>query len=231
MFGFLESSFVDYPGKICSVIFSSGCKLRCPFCHNPQLVLEQEPCSASQEDILKHLEKRRNVLDAVCISGGEPLLKLEEWIDLLSPIKELGLLVKLDTNGLLPEQLQYLLQLKIIDYIAMDIKTSTDKYPQASGVPDLDISPFQKSVKLIQDSGLDYEFRTTVVPDFYTEEDAVKIGEWLKGSKRYVLQQFSNRQEMIDPAFENVTPYPPSKLEEFRKILEPYFGEVLVKGA
>jgi len=230
MFGLLESSFVDYPGKICVVVFFPGCKLRCSFCHNPQLVLDEEACTADKEDLLKLLESRGHVLDGVCFSGGEPLLHAADLADLIPEIKSRGLLVKLDTNGYLPDELAELLHKQLVDYIAMDIKSSPIHYAAATGTPDLDFSRIERSAALIRGCGVDYEFRTTVVPDFFTADDALQVGEWLKGSKKYVLQQFSTRQTLLDPAFQNKQPYPPSKLRKFQRLLTPYFERVDVRG-
>ncbi|MFC1478290.1 anaerobic ribonucleoside-triphosphate reductase activating protein [Candidatus Margulisiibacteriota bacterium] len=238
MFDLLASSFVDYPGKICTVIFFPGCQFRCPFCQNPALVSNRTPASADINSVRTILEKRKHLLDGICITGGEPLLHHKELRELIQAVKEIDrgsdnppFAVKLDTNGYSPDILEELLKDNVLDYIAMDIKTAPAKYPEAAGLPSLDISLIEHSIELIRSSGIEYEFRTTVVPEFFDAEDALKIGEWLKGSKKYMLQQFSNRQEMLDPAFKNKQPYPSSKLQEFKKTLEPYFEKVEVRGS
>ncbi|MFA5928500.1 MAG: anaerobic ribonucleoside-triphosphate reductase activating protein [Candidatus Margulisiibacteriota bacterium] len=228
MFGLLETSLIDYPGKICSTIFFPGCNFLCPFCHNPELVKNTAQCQADLETIRAHLEKRRHVLDGVCLTGGEPLLKPKELAILLPRIKEYGLLAKLDTNGYQPRALNTVI--KQLDFIAMDIKSSPDKYHLAAGLPAVNLKNLEQSINMIKNSGLDYEFRTTVVPGLYDQEDALKIGQWLKGSKKYVLQQYSTRQAMLDPSCQAIKPYPPSRLKEFQNLLRPYFGTVELRG-
>ncbi|MFH1428848.1 MAG: anaerobic ribonucleoside-triphosphate reductase activating protein [Candidatus Margulisiibacteriota bacterium] len=237
MFDLLESSFVDYPGKISAVIFFPGCQFRCPFCQNPDLVLNKAPASSNINVLCTLLKKRAHLLDGVCITGGEPLLRYKELCELIQVVKSIDrgsgnppFVVKLDTNGYAPDRLENLLKANRLDYIAMDIKTSPAKYPEAAGLPGLDIRLIERSIELIRSSGIDYEFRTTVVPDFFTDEDAKKIGEWLKDSKKYALQQFSNRNNMLDETYKEKQPYPSSKLREFKKILEPFFEKVEVRG-
>ncbi|MFC1596149.1 anaerobic ribonucleoside-triphosphate reductase activating protein [Candidatus Margulisiibacteriota bacterium] len=236
MFSLLESSFIDYPGKICAVIFFPGCNFRCPFCHNPGLAKDDGSCIQNIQDIIKHLEKRKNVLDGVCLTGGEPLLHSENLLHLITAIKSITrkdnttYLIKLDTNGYFPQKLKKLIDKKLIDYIAMDIKSSPAKYPKATAIDNIDINKINESIKLIRESNIAYEFRTTVVPDFFTEKDAILIGEWLKGSNKYVMQQFSNKQDMLDPVFQTKQPYPKDQLIEYQNLLKPYFENIKVRS-
>src|SRR3989338_1289419 len=192
--GLQKTSLVDFPSCLACTVFISTCNFRCGFCYNVDLVDDSNKLKEyTEEDILKFLEKRKNVLDGVCITGGEPAL-YDNLRGFISKIKSRGFKVKLDTNGARPDILKSLIDDGLLDYIAMDIKSSKEKYSKAAGIK-VDIDKIQESINLIRDSGVDYEFRTTVVPDFFSEEDAKSIGEWLKGSKKYALQQFITREK------------------------------------
>lgn len=226
--GIQKTSTIDYPDKICTVLFLPGCNFRCGFCQNPDLInnIDNLP-TISEDEIFKILEERRNFIDGVCITGGEPLLH-KDISGFIKKIKDKRVLVKLDTNGSNPEMLKQLIDKKLIDFIAMDIKSDKKNYQKAAGVP-VDMRKIEKSIELIKNSKIDYEFRSTVVPLFFNEDIILNIGKWLKGSKKFALQQF-RPNITLDPEFKKINPYPPEKLMEFAKLLEPYFEAVEVRG-
>ncbi len=226
--GYIPSSLLDYPGKICSVIFLPHCNFRCPFCQNPDLITKPDNIpNIELKKISEHLKSRRKWLDGVCITGGEPCLH-SNLPKFLSEIKKLGFLVKLDTNGANPKMLKELIEKKLVDYIAMDIKAPLKDYDKVAKVK-VNKKDIQESINLIKKSKVDYEFRTTVVPKFTGKKEIKEIGKWLKGSKRYYLQQF-RAVKTLDKTFEKVKPYPPEKLKEFAKIMKPFFKSVKVRG-
>ncbi len=195
--GFQKMTLLDYPGKVACTLFTAGCNFRCGFCHNASLVTHiDSSADYSTEEILKFLEKRQGLLDGVCITGGEPLLQpdIDEFI---KQIKALGYSVKLDTNGSFPEKLISLVEKGLIDYVAMDIKNSKQKYALTAGVADLDITPIEQSVEYLKKGNVDFEFRTTVVREFHTADDIKAIGEWIKGAPRYFLQNFVDSGDLI----------------------------------
>lgn len=194
--GLTKTTLLDYPGHVAATIFTGGCNFRCPFCHNAGLVLT--PSSAemySEEDVFSFLKKRRNVLQGVCITGGEPTL-CADLPEFIRKVKKLGYAVKLDTNGYKPEVLRALLQAELLDYVAMDIKNCLSKYGATAGV-EVELKKVEQSVELLKNSGIDYEFRTTVVKEFHTPEDLREIGKWLKGCSKYFLQQFRESDNLI----------------------------------
>jgi len=224
--GLQKLTLVDYPGKVAATVFLIGCNFRCGFCHNPELVdseeIKNQP-QISEKEFFKFLDSKQGLIDGVCITGGEPTIQ-PDLIDFIRKIKTKGFLVKLDTNGLNPELLDKLIKEKLVDFVAMDIKTSLDKYEKATSVK-VDFEKIKKSVELIKKSGVDYEFRTTIVPELVEKEDIEKIGEWLKGAKKIALQQFQNKK-VLDKNFEKTQPYPDKTLKEFGKILEKYIERV-----
>mgnify|MGYP000893429640 CR=1 FL=1 len=192
--GYQPLTLLDYPGKLAATAFTLGCILRCPFCHNPELIKSSKKYLAQAggdktDEFLGFLETRRGKLDGVCITGGEPTLH-GDLLDFIRKVKSLGFLVKLDTNGAFPDIVRNIAKTKLVDFWAMDIKHTPEKYPLASGNPDIAIESFQKSVKTIMESGTDYEFRTTVVPGIHTEDDFREIGTWIRGARRFALQEF-----------------------------------------
>lgn len=189
--GLQKLTLIDYPGKIAAAVFTAGCNFRCPFCHNPELVLPEQIKKQSKISLFNFfdfLKSRRSQLEGVCITGGEPTLH-QDLPDFIKRIKDLGFLVKLDTNGSHPKVLSQLIQNHLIDTIAMDIKSSAERYVQACGVK-CDLNIIERSIRLIQTSGLDYIFRTTVVPDLVNKTDIKKIKTWLADDKDLVLQEF-----------------------------------------
>ena len=195
--GFQKMTLLDFPGRVACTVFTAGCNLRCPFCHNAALVTHiDESASFSEEEILDYLKKRKGLLDGVCITGGEPLLQagIEDFI---AKIKAIGYAVKLDTNGFYPEKLISLVKGGLVDYVAMDIKNSKEKYAQTTGVEDIDINAVEKSVEFFLQGNIDFEFRTTIVNELHTVEDIALIGEWIKGAPKYFLQNFVDSGDLI----------------------------------
>ncbi|MBS3098559.1 anaerobic ribonucleoside-triphosphate reductase activating protein [Candidatus Woesearchaeota archaeon] len=227
--GLQKTTLIDYPGKVAATIFVGKCNFRCGFCYNKDLVVDYDKLpTLKEEEILDFLKSRKKWLDGVCISGGEPTMH-KELPEFIKKIKEIGLLVKLDTNGVNPSMLRELIDKKLVDYVAMDIKGPLDKYSITAGVK-VDKEKIKESVDILMKSNVDYEFRTTVVPGLLDNGDFEKIGKWLKGAKRYFLQQFKPDKKCIDKSYADKKPLPAGKLEEFKKILNPYFEEVGVRG-
>ena len=195
--GFQKMTMLDYPGKVACTLFTAGCNFRCPFCHNALLVTEIDQAPAlDTEEILAYLRKRRGILDGVAITGGEPLMN-PDISDLLEQLKELGYAVKVDTNGSYPDRLREIVSAGLADYIAMDVKNAKEKYAMTVGLPSLDLAPIEQSVDYLLSGAADFEFRTTVVKEFHTEEDIASISEWIAGAPRYFLQNFKEADHMI----------------------------------
>ncbi len=219
----------DFVGHISSTVFLGGCNFKCPYCHNSDLVLRPESFPTIPLDYFTgFLDGRKNWLEGLCITGGEPLIH-EELGELLSCIKERGLLVKIDTNGSFPARLEELIQRNLVDHIAMDVKAPLERYQEVtrSRVKEEDIS---KSLEIVKNSGLEYVFRTTVVPDLVGPDDIKKICKMLKGAQAFQLQQFIP-VNTIDDLYLQKKPYSPEKIKELAKIAEPYFSEVRIEGS
>lgn len=223
--GMQKLTLVDYPGKCAAILFTGACNFRCPFCQNASLVLHPESEPVIEEDeIFSFLSKRRNMLEGVVVTGGEPTLN-KDLIEFLSRIKKLGYAVKLDTNGYLPSVLKDAVLSGNVDYVAMDIKTSLDEYPLLCGV-DIDTSRIRESIDFLLEGRVDYEFRTTVVKQLHKSENFEKIGEIIKGGKRYYLQSFVESEDIIGNGLEA-----PSleDLQNYVKILSSYIKEVSIR--
>jgi len=226
--GYIPSSLLDYPGKICSVIFLPDCNFRCPYCQNPDLITKPDKIpNIEPKKIFEHLESRRKWLDGVCITGGEPCLH-QSLPKFLSEIKKLGFLVKLDTNGSNPKMLKELIEKKLVNYIAMDIKASLKDYDKVAKVK-VNKKDIQESVNIIRKSKVDYEFRTTVVPKLTGKKEIEEIGKWLKGSKRYCLQRF-RPLTTLDESFKSEKTCTPEELKELAEVARPFFKSVKVRG-
>lgn len=225
--GLQKTSLIDYPDKMSCVVFLGGCNFRCGFCQNSDLVLEPEKQPTIPEsEFFEFLDQRKGWLDGVTVTGGEPCLH-KELSQLLAGIKERGYMVKLDTNGYNPVALMQIIDQKLVDYIAMDIKTDRKNYSRATGI-DIDISKIEQSIELIRNSGIEYEFRSTIVPTFFNREIILNIGKWLEGSEKHILQQF-RAEKTLDPKFKDVKPLPKEKIEEFAELLKPFFKKVEVR--
>jgi len=225
--GIQKTSLLDYPDKISAIIWTVGCNFRCPFCYNRDIV-EGKTEIIPEEEVLSFLKKRKGLLEGLVITGGEPLLH-KDITDFLEKVKKLGYPIKIDTNGSFPEKLKELIDKKLVDYISMDVKAPKNKYSQLTGKK-IDIKKIQKSIKLIQNSDIDYEFKTTFVPTLLTKEDIIKIGEWLKGSKKYFLQQFKNDTSLISSQLKKISPYPKEDLWDVLEKIKPFFQECYIRG-
>jgi len=228
--GLQKISLLDYPEKTAATIFFAGCNFRCPFCHNGDLVLNPEKADKiDEEEIYDFLNKRRGLLDGVCITGGEPFLK-KDLLKFISNIKELGFLVKVDTNGSFPNRLIELIDSKLIDYIAMDIKNSKEKYLVTAGLPKMmeedTLKRISRSIDVLIKSSIDYEFRTTVTKELHNLEDIKNIGEWLNGSKKYVIQNYVDSNKTIKEGYSS---HEKDWLIEAKNILNQYIRDVNIK--
>ena len=222
--GLQKMSLADYSPYTSCVVFLSGCNFRCGFCHNPDLLVEIDKTPTIPEDsFFSFLEKRKKWLDGVVITGGEPCL-YEELPDFIKKIKEMGYKVKLYTNGTKPEMVKGLINGGLIDSVSMDIKGSLENYDKAANVK-VDKDKINESVKVIMGSNIDNEFRMTCVPKLVSKEDFKNIGEWLKGCKRFYIQQFSNKV-CLDSSFEKIEPFSNEELREFKGILAGYIDNV-----
>jgi len=219
-------STVDYPGKIVTTLFTGGCNFRCPFCQNRDLVLnfDQIPTILDAK-VMRVLKKRRGFIDGICITGGEPTIE-KDLVPFCQRLKDLGFLVKVDTNGYLPQVVAELT--KAVDYIAIDIKSSPKRYSLAAGIQ-IDLKRLRRSIEILMNSGIEYEFRTTYVPGFVGEEDLEEIGKLIEGSRLYALQQF-RPGTTLDPTYSQLRPYPVERLQSFAEIMGAYVKKVEVRG-
>ena len=195
--GMQKLTLLDFPGVVACTLFTAGCNFRCPWCHNAGLVLpEENPDLLEGDEVLSFLEKRKGVLDGVCVTGGEPLLQAE-LPEFLRRVKDLGYRVKLDTNGSFPEKLEELVREKLVDRVAMDIKNGPSRYAETAGLRDLDLSAVTASKDFLLSDPVDYEFRTTVVRGLHTAESLLEAADWIAGAKQWFLQQFKDSGNLI----------------------------------
>lgn len=223
--GLQKITLVDYPGKIAATVFTLGCNFRCPYCHNPELVLpsliKTQPKLAEKE-ILKFLNEKRKFLEALCITGGEPTLN-KDLKDFIKKVKALGYLVKLDTNGSLPEILKDLIDNQLVDYVAMDIKAPPEKYNLFT-LENISIEKIQESIDILKKGKVDYEFRTTVAPIVLEEEDILKIANWLKPAKAYLLQRFESIK-VLSKDYEGLKGFSEENLQRLVGKIKPFFSK------
>jgi pyruvate formate lyase activating enzyme len=230
--GFIKASLLDWDGKIVSTLYVPGCNMRCPYCQNAELILnpKQYP-TISKEEIKNFYLQRKDFLDGICLTGGEPCL-YGDLAEFLEDFKEIGAQVKLDTNGTYPEKIRETIGKNVVDYVAMDVKAplNFESYKKSSGIKDEKLfSKVKESIRLIMNSKIDYEFRTTVVPSLHKEKDIVDIAKYLKGAKKYALQNFQN-VNTLDKSFAEIEPYKREKLEKFAKKINPYINNVIIRG-
>ena len=223
--GIDKLSLLDYDEKLSCVLFAKACNFLCPFCHNGLTVLESETYIPFDQ-IIEFLNSRKGKLDAVVVTGGEPTL-MEDIVEKITKIKSMGFLVKLDTNGTRPEVIKELLDRNLLDYIAMDIKNSLAMYPITTGCKSINNEKIIESIKLIQNSGIDYEFRTTLVNEFHSLESIKEMGELVKGSKKLYLQQFVDREGVIQ---KGLHPVDEDLANKFKEILSNYVESVSLRG-
>ena len=224
--GLQKLTLLDWPGRVACTVFLGGCNFRCPFCHNGDLVIGPFPDSICEGEFLAYLEKRRGLLDGVCVTGGEPLLR-PDLENFLTKIKELGFPVKLDTNGSDPAALQALWERGLIDYAAMDLKNSPARYAETVGLPGLDLGPIRESAAWLLEGYVDYEFRTTVVREFHNAEDFLAMADWIAGAKRYFLQSFVDRETVLRPG---LTAWGKEDLERFADLVRHKVPSVQLRG-
>ena len=224
--GLQKMTLLDFPGRVACTVFLGGCDFRCPFCHNGELLDGSAPAVMDDQELLRFLKGRQGLLDGVAITGGEPLLR-KDLPELLRAIRELGFGVKVDTNGNHPDALAALLQEGLVDYVAMDLKNSPEKYALTVGLESLELSPIRRSVKLLMDSSIPYEFRTTVVDELHEAADFEAIGAWIAGAKRYFLQAFTDRDTV---PFAGLHAPSAQRMGEYLAIMKRYVPDSALRG-
>lgn len=225
--GFQKMTVLDFPERIACTVFTAGCNLRCPFCHNARLVTHTvKEDTIPTDEVLAFLKKRTGLLDGVCITGGEPLLQ-HDITDFIKEVKALGFALKLDTNGCFPDKLKSLVNSGLIDYVAMDIKNSPDMYAKTVGVSDFDISAVEESKNFLLSGAVDYEFRTTVVRELHTAESMRALAEWIAGAKRYYLQGFVDSGDLIGDGF---SAHSREFMEQLQADIAPFVQKVEIRG-
>ena len=225
--GLQKNTLLDYPGKIACTVFLAGCNLRCPFCHNPSLVLPSraEPPAMGEDALLAFLKKRRGLLEGVCITGGEPTLH-RDLPQLIGKITALGYPVKLDTNGTNPKMLGQLLEAGLLCYVAMDIKNAPEAYANTCGGADV-LESVEESVKILRNSGIPYEFRTTVVKPLHSEETMKALGQWLSGTEAYFIQNFRDTGDLVG---QGLSAFSEDELKQLLLAVLPYLPNAQVRG-
>lgn len=224
--GIQKMTLLDFPGHVSCTIFLGGCDFRCPFCHNFELLDGTAKPVMDENELIDFLEKRRHLLDGVAITGGEPCLH-SELIALIKRIRSVGYKVKLGTNGYHPDVIEKILYENLVDYIAMDIKNSEKKYAMTCGVAHVDINIIKKTISLLQNSSVEYEFRTTVVKPLHEENDFYEIGSLIKGSKRYFLQRFADRDTV---PFGNLSAPSFDEMKKFAEISRHFVNDTRLRG-
>lgn len=225
--GLLKTTLLDFPTKVAATVFLAGCNYRCPFCHNFNLVnTKNEFPVISEESFFSFLDSRKRILDGICITGGEPTLR-PDLPDFIARIKEYGYSVKLDTNGSNPEMVKNLIMDKLIDYVAMDIKSSIEEYPNISGIRNLDTDNIIETVHLLKSNIIPCEFRTTFVSEYHNAETVAKIGKWLNGADNYFIQSFKDSEFVPN---HSLTPCTKEQLLSYKELLNPYIKNVALRG-
>lgn len=226
--GLQKTTLLDYPGHVAATVFLGGCNFRCPFCHNSDLLGNDAEVQYTRNELLLFLKRRQNILEGVCITGGEPTLQADALESLIRDIRELGLLIKLDTNGTRPSVIQRLMQKRLLDYIAMDIKSGPSRYAFTSGAPGLDLSAIEESIHLLKTGFIPYEFRTTVVKGIHTKEDFEQIGPWISGCTNYYLQNYVYSEQVLQP--NGFGSFSKDNLLSFAEIVRPFVRKVELRG-
>lgn len=224
--GLQKLTLLDFPGRVACTVFLAGCDFRCPFCHNSDLVLGGMTPLMDEAALLAFLEKRKGLLDGVAVTGGEPLLH-PDLPALLRTIRAMGYAVKLDTNGGHPNALRRLVDEGLVDYVAMDIKSSPAGYPRTVGLQDFDLAPVKESAALLMSGAVDYEFRTTAVAELHTDADFAAIGQWLEGARRYFIQCFVPRDSVLQPGLHAPAA---AQLTRWADIVRPFIPAVALRG-
>lgn len=225
--GLQKLTLLDFPGKMACTIFTAGCDLRCPFCHNRSLVINPPAESEfSEDEIFSFLKKRQGILEGVAITGGEPLMQADIE-DFIIRIRELGYAVKLDTNGTFPARLKSLVEKGLVDYVAMDVKSSESGYPSCVGIGGFKTDKINESIEFLKSDKVDYEFRTTVAKGLHTKEDIEQLGKWIQGAKRHFLQAFTDSGDLIGFGLE---PFSKAEMLEMCEIMKKYVPSCEVRG-
>ncbi|MBN1617947.1 anaerobic ribonucleoside-triphosphate reductase activating protein [Candidatus Dojkabacteria bacterium] len=225
-YGIKKVTLIDFPENIACTLFTHGCNFRCPFCHNPELVIEK-PNSKEElidAEIIEFLHKRKNKLDGIVITGGEPLIHKQNLQDFIEVVKNIGLKIKIDTNGTNPDHLEKLINNNLIDYVAMDYKCSPEKY-YIMGAKKGSFTKVEKTMEILKNSGINYEIRTTVVPGIHNIEEINNMGEYLKGISKYVIQNFVPHG-LIDPDYNKKKSFEIETLKEFQKAAQKFVRKV-----
>ena len=226
LFGLQKMTLLDFPEHVACTVFLGGCDFRCPFCHNFELVENIDQSFMEEKEFFSFLEKRKGILDGVAITGGEPCLH-KELKDFIIRIRNMGYLIKLDTNGYHPELLSELIDEGLLDYVAMDVKNCLDKYGMTVGIENLDTRPIEESIKLLLSDKIDYEFRTTVVREFHEASDFEKIGKLIQGAKKYFLQQYTYRDTVPD---KTLNPPSEEELQQYLVVLAQNVPNAQIRG-
>ena len=224
--GLQKMTLLDFPGHVACTVFLGGCDFRCPFCHNYELIDGSAEPLMDDEEFFAFLEKRGGLLDGVAVTGGEPCLH-PGLPDFLARVREMGFMTKLDTNGFHPDMLRTLFGGGLVDYVAMDVKNSPEKYAATCGLEEIDLSPIRESISLIMESGIGYEFRTTVIDEFHEVADFDGIGEMIRGAGKYFIQPFTDRDSV---PFGNLHAPDREKLAGFEAAVKKYVGSVSIRG-
>lgn len=226
-YGMQKMTLLDYPGYVACTLFTGGCNFRCPFCHNALLVLDlDENYTIPEEEVLAFLKKRQGLLDGVCVTGGEPLIN-KDIGDFLSKVKELGFKIKLDTNGTNPALLKELVSQNLVDYVAVDIKNSPEKYAETVGLKSFDMSTINETVNFLMNGSVDYEFRTTVTKQFHTEKSMEEAARFIRGAKRYFLQNFVDSGNLIGSG---ITGQSKEEMEKLLAVVKKYVPDSCLRG-
>ncbi len=226
--GLQKMTLLDFPGKVACTVFLGGCDLRCPFCHNAELLDGSAPALMDSEELLAFLKKRKGLLEGVALTGGEPLLRGRELTVLAEKIRELGYPLKLDTNGTHPALLREMTERGLAAYVAMDIKNDPDRYAATCGLEQMDLGPVRESAALLMEGKTDYEFRTTVVAELHDADSFRRIGEWIRGAKRYYLQKFTDRDTV---PFEGFHAPADGEMKQYLEIARAYVPAAELRGA
>jgi pyruvate formate lyase activating enzyme len=224
--GLQKMTLLDYPGRVACTVFFGGCNMRCPFCHNAELLDGTAPAVMEEEELLAFLRKRKGLLDGVAITGGEPLLQ-KDLPEFAAKIRELGYPVKLDTNGTYPDRLNRMISEGLVQYVAMDIKNSMDRYAETAGLQEMDLAPVRESVSLLMEGKAEYEFRTTAVAEFHDDRSFREIGKWIRGAKRYYLQKFTDRETV---PFQGLHAPTDEQMKQWAELLRPDIPATELRG-
>jgi len=226
IYGLQKMTLLDYPGRIACTVFLSGCDMRCPWCHNSELAEGKAPAVMTSEELISFLKKRQGMLEGVAVTGGEPLLR-EESLELLREIRALGYPVKLDSNGTHPDRLRRAAEEGLIQYCAMDIKNSPERYAETAGLSEIALTAVRESVDFLKTGSIDYEFRTTAVKELHDERSFRAIAEWISGAKRYAIQKFTDRDTV---PFEGFHAPEAAQIQAWAEIVRPHVRELLIRG-